>query len=58
MVDKQQIMALIQSGQWLKAKEAGGLYCQMNSADPEAWFLLGAINGQLGAFDEAEKCSR
>lgn len=58
MLDKRQVMALIQGGQWSKAKEACSLWCQENPNDPEGWFLLGAINGQLGAFDEAETCSR
>ncbi len=58
LVEKQQIMALIQRGQWTKAKEACARWCQANSTDPEGWFLLGAINGQLGAYKEAETCCR
>ena len=56
--DKQRVRALIQAQQWMEAKTLCTQVCRSSGNDAEAWFLLGAINGQLGAFDEAEKCCR
>ncbi len=58
MSNKQQVKALIQSQRWTEAKAVCARFCKANKDDAEAWFLLGAINGQLGAFDEAEVCCR
>jgi len=58
MADKQQVRALIQARQWAQAKAVCAQLCQATGHDAEAWFMLGAINGQLGAFDEAETCCR
>lgn len=58
MSNKQQVKALIQGQQWTEAKAVCARFCKANKGDAEAWFLLGAINGQLGVFDEAEVCSR
>lgn len=57
-MSKQQVKALIQGQQWIEAKAVCARFCKANKGDAEAWFLLGAINGQLGVFDEAEVCSR
>jgi tetratricopeptide (TPR) repeat protein len=56
MSSKLQLMALIQGARWAEAREAGRELCQLNGNDAEAWFLLGAIHGQLGDWAEAERC--
>lgn len=58
MASKQQIQALIQKQRWQDAKSACTQYCNANPNDAEAWFLLGAICGQLGAFAESEEACR
>jgi tetratricopeptide (TPR) repeat protein len=58
MSDKQQVKALIQSQRWIEAKALCTKVCQADRNDAETWYMLGAINGQLGAFDEAEACCR
>jgi protein O-GlcNAc transferase len=58
MSTKQQVMALVQTGHWTEAKSLCVQLCQASQFDAEAWFLLGAINGQLGDFDEAVSCCR
>jgi predicted TPR repeat methyltransferase len=55
---KQQIMSLAQSNRLDEAKALCEQACQSNPNDTEAWFLLGAINGQLGDFSKAEESSR
>ena len=55
---KQRVRALIQAQQWTEAKTLCTQLCRSSGNDAEAWFLLGAINGQLLAFGEAEKCCR
>ncbi len=39
-----------------EAKELCIKLCKKSKKTPEAWSLLGIINGQLGLIDEAEKC--
>ncbi len=39
-----------------EAKELCTRLCRKSKKIPEAWSLLGIINGQLGIFDEAERC--
>ena len=56
MSSKQQLMALIQSARWAEARETGLELCHAQSDDAEAWFLLGAIHGQMGDWAEAERC--
>lgn len=59
MSDLQQVKVLMQGQRWAEAKVLCAGICQTGgNKDAEAWFLLGAIHGQLGAFDEAEKCCR
>ena len=50
-------MALIQSARWVEAREAGRELCRAYGNDAEAWFLLGAIHGQMSEWAEAEACS-
>lgn len=55
---KQRVRALIQAQQWMEAKTLCTQVCRSSGNDAEAWFLLGAIHGQLNDFVEAEKCCR
>ena len=55
---KQIIAELAQNGQAAKAKELCATLCEKIPDDPETWFLLGAINGLLADFPEAEICCR
>ena len=55
---KHEISALAQKGKFTKAKELCLALCKKTPDDPEAWFLMGAINGQLSDFPEAEICCR
>jgi len=55
MVNKQQIMALIQSQQFPQAQKKCDAFCKANPTDAEAWFLLSAICGQLNDFVHAEQ---
>lgn len=57
MSSKQQLMALVQDARWTEARETGRELCRMHGNDAEAWFLLGAIHGQMGDWGEAEACS-
>lgn len=59
MSDIQQIKSLMQGQNWVEAKALCTKICHADGGkDAEAWFLLGAIHGQLESFDEAEKCCR
>lgn len=49
---------LAENGRFQEALAVCKQACEQNSEDTEAWFLLGAINGQLGFFSEAEICCR
>ncbi|MFK5984680.1 MAG: tetratricopeptide repeat protein [Pseudomonadota bacterium] len=51
-------MQLVQTQQFREAKSVCKKVCKQNQNDTEAWFLLGAINGELGDFKEAERCCR
>ena len=55
---KQQATALINAGQFDSARNNCQQACEQAPDDPEAWFMLGAINGQLADWKEAEKCCR
>jgi len=46
----------LDQGQIHEARELCIKLCNKNKKAAEAWSLLGIINGQLGSFDEAEKC--
>lgn len=58
MSNKQQVRALIQGQRWVEAKVLCTQICQVAPGDAETWFLLGALNGQLGVFVEAETSFR
>jgi len=51
-------MQLVQAQQFKKADTLCTKICKKNPNDAEAWFMLGAINGQLGDFKKAETCCR
>ena len=38
-----------------EAKLVAQLLTEVNAEDPEAWYFLGALNGILGEFNEAQK---
>ena len=57
-MDKPQIKNLLQQQRYAEAKEACARLCEQRPQDAEAWFLLGAIHGQLGNFPDAERCCR
>ncbi|MEJ2646754.1 MAG: tetratricopeptide repeat protein, partial [Gammaproteobacteria bacterium] len=55
---KAQVVWLAQNGRVAEARDLGRALCDAVPSDPEAWFLLGAIQGQLGDFADAEQCCR
>ena len=55
---KKKALALIQEGKFEQAKAQYLLLSLANSKDPEIWFMLGAINGQLGLLEEVIVCSQ
>lgn len=57
-MDKPQIKNLLQQRRYVEAKEACVRLCEQWPQDAEAWFLLGAIHGQLGNFPDAERSCR
>ncbi len=56
--DKHKARQLLQQNRLVEAKTLLEKLSQRDGSDDESWFLLGAINGQLGAFDEAADCFR
>lgn len=59
MQNKSQIYTLIQKQHWQDAQRVCTRFCNEHADDAEAWFLLGAICGKLGAFAESEQaCAR
>jgi predicted O-linked N-acetylglucosamine transferase (SPINDLY family) len=50
---KKQAYALAQRGQVSKAKEIYAGLCHQHPEDPELWYLLGAVNEQLGRAEDA-----
>ncbi|MHB8256705.1 MAG: tetratricopeptide repeat protein [Acidiferrobacterales bacterium] len=56
MVDKQQVLALLQGNRLNEARELGTALCENNRNDPEAWFLLAGVHAQLGVMDEVIRC--
>lgn len=54
----QHVMEMVQSGRWHDARRLGGEACSREPHNAEAWFVLGAIHGQLGEFADAEACCR
>ncbi len=55
-VTKQHIIALVQGRQLEEAKLQCEQFCQEHTGDAEAWYLLGAINGQRGDLLQAREC--
>ena len=53
---KQQAIALCQQRNFVQAKELLDRFAQSNQMDAESYSLLGSVNGQLGAFEEAVQC--
>lgn len=47
---------LLKGGHLQEARDAYREICATDKRDADAWFLLGAINGQLGDPKEAERC--
>lgn len=56
--DKQKLVQLAQSQRLEAAKTLGKKICKRHPGDAEAWFLLGAVYGQTGEFQDAETCCR
>lgn len=55
---KKRALALMQSNRLHEARALYAEICRQYQRDDEAWFLLGAVHGMLGAFDEAIACCR
>lgn len=49
---------MLQNRQFAEARVLYARLCAQDTADAESWFMLGAINGTLGHFDEAADCCR
>lgn len=56
--DKQRILGLAGAGRLAEAKQSCEQYCRRFPGDPEGLMYLGAIDGQMGLFAEAEQCMR
>jgi predicted O-linked N-acetylglucosamine transferase (SPINDLY family) len=50
---KSQALPLAQAGRLVEARRILEEFCHGTQAGPEAWFLLGAVEGQLGRIDES-----
>lgn len=57
-MSKQKVLGLLQQQRHPEARDACIRLCKHHPNDAEAWFLLGAIQGQLGNFSDAEGCCR
>ncbi len=55
---KSKIVRLAEKGDFDKAKIAATKLCKLAPKDPEAWFLLGSVNGAIEDFTAAEYCCR
>jgi Flp pilus assembly protein TadD len=55
---KSQVLRLAQTMRVPEARSLCQQLTQTHPDDPELWFLLGALHGQLGEFSEAERCCR
>lgn len=54
----QRVIELVQSGCWHDARTLGDQVCCREPRNGQAWFVLGAIHGRLGEFEDAENCCR
>ena len=52
---KQRALKHLQKGHLKKAKELYEKACRQNPNDAEAWYMLGSVHGQAGAYDMAVK---
>lgn len=52
----QQAAALLQSGRLLEAHQMLSQAAQRAKRDPDIWFLLGSVNGQLGRMEDVTAC--
>lgn len=50
---RRETFALVQAGRLQEARQMLRAFCGANSAGAEAWFLLGAVEGQLGNIEGA-----
>lgn len=55
---KEKAQALLRQNRLPEARALYEEICAGKKSDAESWFMLGAINGQLGLFDDAERCLR
>lgn len=53
---KEKAHVFLQNNQFAEARDLYARICAKNKMDAEAWFMLGAINGQLGCYEEAIEC--
>lgn len=56
--DKRRVLMLAQQRDFVGAKSLCARLCAAHAGDAEAWFLLGAVHGQLGEFAQAAECCR
>lgn len=57
-LQKQQIVEFVQQKRFAEARDLCRKACRKHEADAECWFLLGAIEGQLGDYSAAEEGCR
>lgn len=55
---KAEIVRLAELKKFSKAKKLCTKLCKLTPNDPEAWFLLGSINGAIDNFTAAESCCK
>ena len=55
---QRQAKSLIRNRRFEEARALYARICAKKSQNPEDWFMLGALNGQLGRLDEAVACCR
>ena len=55
---KSEVVWLVEQGKLKEAKKSCSKLCKKTPKDPEAWFLLGTVNGAIGDFPAAEYCCR
>lgn len=56
--NRQRISGLIQAGHLSEARDLCTSLCENSPQDADNWFLMGAINGQMGDYPAAEQCCR
>ena len=55
---KQRVIEALNGGRLSEAKSELQQIVERDAADPEAWHMLAAVNGQLGLIDKAEMACR